>query len=354
MSDRPPKGVQLQAINPWMPLVQTSFSLTADDAFVTGQGIDYAHFKATPSPIGLKDRGDYRRDGLDAITSNGMIYVCAGTFSAAEVSNTRDKRRTDGGTDDPSVSNLIMPRFYNKSGPSMPGQINIAPEDDGCRIYMAPGDRIYVNDPKANVLVSNYQKMTYEHGDNVPMFPIVNVELPIYDSKNIQYIQGLDYIITTQGNISWLSTGKNPGFDPETGLGGVYSIRYLYKAFFYVVQLPKEVRMAVITKNGVRTPERMAYNAVIQREYLYHSQNRPDPLNQSASKTPERAVQQPLQTVKPNPNSISVDMVNIAEDNDNFDYGSPPLIPPNANSSFLLENGNRIEIEDDSGVLILE
>jgi hypothetical protein len=314
MSDRIPKGAQVQAINPWCPLVQTSFSLVADDSFVTGQGIDYAHYKAIPSPIGLKDRGDYRRDGLDTITSNGQIYVYAGTFSAAEVSNTRDKRRVDGGTDDPSVSNLIMPRFYNKSGPSVPGQVNMAPEDDGCRIYAAPGDRIYVSDPKANVNVSNYQKMTFELGDNVPMYPIVAMELPIYDSNNIQYVQGLDYEITAKGNISWLSTGKNPGFDPSTGLGRVYSVRYLYKAYFYCVQIPKEVRMAVVTKGGLRTPERMAYNLVIQREYLYHSQNRSDPKNVSASKTPDRAVQEPLQTVKPNPNSITVDMVNIADD----------------------------------------
>jgi len=314
MSLRPPKGVQLQAINPWCPLVQTSFSLTADDAFVTGQGIDYIHYKCVPSPIGLKDRGDYRRDGLDTITSNGMLYVCAGTFSGCEVSNTRGKNRTEGGTLDPSESRLILPRFYNKSGTSPAGQINFNPEDDGCRIYMAPGDRIYVSDPQANVKVSNYQKMTYEHGVNVPMFPIINMEMPIYDSKNIQYIDGVDYQITQDGNIQWLPTGKNPGFDPETGKGRVYSIRYLYKAFHYVISIPNEVRMSNVTGGGVRAPERMAYHVVIQREYIYHSQNRGDIKNESASTTPERAVQEPLETISPNPSSISVDMINISED----------------------------------------
>lgn len=314
MSIRPPKGVQLLAINPWCPIVETSFNLFADDAFVNGQGIDYAHYKCVVSPIGLKDRGDYRRDGLDTITSNGMIYTYAGTFSAAEVSNTRDKRRIDGGTDDPSVSNLIMPRFYNKSGPSVPNQINVAPEDDGCRIYMAPGDRIYVSDPQANVKVSNYQKMTFELQDNVPMFPIIAMELPIFDNANKQYVEGLDYVITSKGNISWLPTGSNPGFDPKTGLGNVYSVRYLYKAFFYVVSLPKEVRMAVVTEGGVRKAERMAYNAQIQREYLYHSQNRGDPKNISQSKTLDRAVQEPLGTVKIDPNSVIVDMTLFSED----------------------------------------
>ena len=312
MSDRTPKGEQLQAINAWCPIVQTSFNLDSDDAFVTGQGIDYTHWKAMPSPIGLKDRGDYRRDGLDVLTSNGMLYVCAGVFTGCETDNTTDKKRTNGGIVDPSVSRLIMPRFYNKTKST--DAINSAPVDDGNRIYMAPGDRIYVSDPKANVKVSNYQKMTYEVGHNVPMFPIIELEVPIVDSRNIKYIQGLDFNIDSDGNICWLAGGKNPGIDPESGKGRVYSVRYLYKAFHYVISLPKEVRMTNITQGGVRGPERMAYYAVIQREFIYHSQQRGDPKNQSDSPTPQRAVQEPLDTLKPGPGAITVDMVNISED----------------------------------------
>ena len=314
MSIRPPKGEQLTAINPWCPIVQTSFNLTADDAFVTGQGISYDHFKAIPSPIGLKDRGDYRRDGLDAITSNGMIYVYSGTFSGCETDNTTDKKRTDGGLIDPSVSRLILPRFYNKDGRDVPGQINASPEDTGKRIYMTPGDRIYVSDPTANVKVSWFQKMTYETSHNVPMFPIIELEIPIIDSRNISYVQGVDFNITPEGNICWLAGGSNPGIDPETGKGRVYSIRYLYKAFHYCISLPKEVRMTNVTEGGARQPERMAYYAVVQREYIYHSANRGDPKNQSASPTPGRAVQEPLDTLKPGPGAISVDLVGISED----------------------------------------
>lgn len=313
MSNRTPDGMQIQDINPWCPLTEHSFNLDADDHMITSQGIDYVHYKAIPSPIGLKDRGDYRRDGLDTITSNGMIYVKAGVFTAVETDNTRDKKRTDGGTVDPSVSHLALPRFYNK-GLSVAGSVNTAPVNDGDRIYLNVGDRIYVADPNANVLASNYQKMTFESGNNIPMYPICQFEVPIIDSKNIQYIQGVDYSLTKDGNICWIDGGRNPGFDPETGKGNVYSIRYLYKAYHYVVSMPKEVRMAVTTKNGIRGPDRMAYFAVIQREYVYHSQNKGDPKNQTDSETPQRAAQAPLESIKPGPAAISVDMVNISED----------------------------------------
>ncbi len=260
-----------------------------------------------PSPIGLKDRGDYRRDGLDVLTSNGMLYVCAGIFTGCETDNTTDKKRTEGGIIDPSVSRLILPRFYNSTKITSTA-VTGAPVDDGNRIYMAPGDRVYVSDPAANVLVSNYQKMTYEEGHNVPLFPIVQMEVPI------SYVQGLDFNVSSEGAICWLSGGKNPGFDPETGKGRVYSIRYLYKAFHYVTSIPKEVRMANITESGVRKPERLAYYVVLQREYIYHSQTRGEPKNQSQSPTPDRAVQEPLDNRKPAPGAISVDMVSFIED----------------------------------------
>lgn len=313
MSNRSPKGLQIQDISAWCPITQHSFSLDFDDAFVTGQGIDYQLWAAMPSPIGLKDRGDYRRDGLDTLTSNGQLYICKGVFTACEVSNVTDKKRTDGGTVDPSTSNLILPRFFNKTK-SVAGSVNTAPVDDGARIYLCPGDRIYVNDVSANTKVVNYQKMTYEVGPNIPMYPILELDAPIVDSRNIQYVQGLDFCISSDGNIEWISGGSSPGFDPETGKGRVYSVRYLYRAYWYIVSLPKEVRMTNITENGVRSPQRLAYNAQIQREYVYHSQTRPDPKNVSQSTTPNRAVQEPLDSIKPGKGAISVDMVSIAED----------------------------------------
>lgn len=303
MSDRPQDGNQVDAINRYSPYVQTSFDLTRFDKFVTGLGVDFTHYKAMYSPIGLADRGDYRREGVDTITANGAIYLCAGKFTATMTDNSKNRKRTEGGELDPSESRLVLPRFYNKTSVA-----------DGERIYVGVGDRLYPADPDANIVVSNTQKMTYEQGENVTMFPVVQMELPIFDSRNIQYTQGVDYFITPTGNIQWIAGGKNPGVDPVTGMGRVYSVRYLYKAFYYVTTIPKEVRVTNVTENGIRTPERAPYYLGITREYVYHSQNRGNVKNNSASKTPERAVPEPLENRKPDPGSISVDMTSISVD----------------------------------------
>lgn len=299
MSKRKPVGNQFDAIGRNNPFVQTSFDLKRQDFFVNSLAVDFEHFRAMPSPIGKKDRGEYRRnDGVDTITSNGMIYRCAGVFSATMTDNSRSQKRSDGGISDPSQSRIIMSRFYNA-----------VDQNDGKRIYLAPGDRLYIKDKDADVKVSNYQEMDYEQDvDNVPMFPICCLEESIVDSQNIEYREGPDFTITTGGNIRWTPMGRNPGIDPDTGKGRVYSVRYLYKAYWYVISLPKEIRITNVTTNGVRSPERMPYHAIIVREYIFHNQNKGSDENQLKSSTAQRAVQAPAQSINPNDTQITVDL----------------------------------------------
>jgi len=308
VSNRKPIGIQRDTVNRYSPQEQQSFDLRRlEIGLSTGLGSDFKHYKAIPSPIGKGDRGEYRRnDGVDTITSNGMIYSCAGTFTATMTDNTREQKRSAGGVLDPSESRLVMPRFYNAAAVA-----------DGPRIYLMPGDRLYFADKDADVLVANAHEMDYQSDiDNVPMFPISKLDSTPVDSRNIEYIEGVDFCITQGGNIRWQSGGKNPGIDPNTGKGRIYSVRYLYKAFYYVIALPKEVRITNVTTGGVRSPERMPMHAVIVREYIFHNQNRGDKLNQNKPKTPERVAAAPVQNIDPNKFHIPVDMSTITEDDE--------------------------------------
>jgi hypothetical protein len=298
MSDRPPIGFQIPLTAPY---IQESFDLTKlEVGLSTGLGQDFMHYAASPSPIGKNDRGDLRRnDGVDTITSNGMIYTPVGTFTATMTSNHREQKLGASGELDPAVSYLVMPRTYNVGT----GVAN------GSTIYLAPGDRLYFGDSQADDKVINYQLLDYlPQQDNVPMFPIVTLQ-SIVDSRNITYTQGTDFTITTNGNIHWLDNGNNPGIDVDTGKGRVYAIRYLYKAFYYVYQIMKEVRITNVTVGGVRVPARMPMFPMIVREYIYHNTNKGTPTNQNLSTTPQRVVAAPTQSIDPNkPGTIQVDM----------------------------------------------
>ena len=136
----------------------------------------------------------------------------------------------------------------------------------------------------------------------------------IIDSTNTEYKENVDFIITNCGSIRWLPEGKNPGIDPETGKGRVYSIRYLYNAYYYVVSLHKEVRITNVTQNNVRKPERMPMYAVIVREYMFHNTNRNQAINDSENKAPQRAIQAPVEPINPNSNAVPVNMSDFTEE----------------------------------------
>lgn len=305
MSDRKPDGKPVDSIPqeaiPWL----VSINLPYQDGFVTGLGVDWSHYRAMPSPIGLKDKGDYRRpDGLDTISSNGFIYEKAGIFTGVISDNSKSQKRSDSGLLDASTSRIIMPRHYNKDG----GLSN------GDQIRLAPGDRIYMSDPNADDAVPNYQRMTYDpNKDNETMFPVVKMESMV-DSRGVRFQEGRDYKITCDGWIRWIPGGENPGVDPDTGAGRVYSVRYLYKSFWYVVSIPKEVRITNVTENGVRSPQRMASHAVVQREYIYHNQINAG--NETALKPQDqkRIVPTAPENIDPNSTQIHVEMTDIEQE----------------------------------------
>jgi len=292
------KGQQIESLKkPPKDLFQVTMDLAKNDDLITQRGVEFEHWVAIPSPIGLKDRGDYRRSGqYDTVTSNGMIYKKAGCFTAAVVSNSKRKRANEGGLVDYSTARMLVPRFYNDK--------EVA---DGEEIHLAPGDRVFIKDKE--VPVSNYQRMQYNPGGvDRAQFPVKSVQYLI-DSTNKDYKCGYHFKIQ-DGHIKWIDGRDNPGVDPETGKGRVYSLRYKYNAHWYITELPNEVRVIQSTNaNGERFPERMPYSAIIQREYVYYNQNN-DVNEEQGRKKEVRDVEEPKQEEiqVPNKYEIKVDI----------------------------------------------
>ena len=319
MSDKKPEGLQIPAIAPWIPYVQESFDLNRMDAFVRSLGSTFYHWKATPSPIGLNDRGDYRRsDGVDVMTSNGYIYTFGGKFTATMTNNQKDQKRpSEGGLIDSSTSYLVLPRFYDNATGSTP-----MPSTPDCcegagmppeRLRLTPGDRLY-HDPTIDDLVVNKELMNFNYdAANVPMFPIVKMDAPIVDSRGVFYNQGTDFTIDCNGNIVWVAGGANPGIDPDTGTGRTYSIRYLYRAFYYVTSILREVRITDVTiSSDIRRPERMPMFVQLTREYLYHNINRGNELNPPPQKgAATRQTPEAPDTINTDQGIVKVEMTDI-------------------------------------------
>lgn len=279
-------------VNP-KDLFQTSFNLEKMDQFVSSLAVSWEHFKGMPSPIGLKDKGSYRRDELDTKSSNGMIYTKAGEFSATMLGNSSSKHPVDGGQYDNAVARLVLPRFYDS--------------DKDKRIYLSVGDRVYLKD--VETLVTNTQFVQHNNDTLIDFlqYPAKCVE-GLMDSTGKSYVYGYDFELTPCGKIKW--TKSNPGIDPDTGLGRVFSVRYLYQAHWYVQNLPNEVRVTQVTTNGVRKPERLPYHAVIVREYIYHNQITDDTTNVNKK---SRSEERPVDNLDDSRYPVNVELSNIEE-----------------------------------------
>ena len=299
MAKKEKKGQQVRSLAKTpKSLFQATMDLAKNDDLITQRGVEFEHWVAIPSPIGLKDRGDYRRsDQYDTVTSNGMIYKLSGCFTAAIVSNSKKKAPSQGGVFDYSTARLLVPRFYNDKGTA-----------DGEEIHLAPGDRVFIKDME--VLVSNYQRMQYNPGGlDRAQFPVSTVS-HLIDSQNNEYKCGYHFKMK-DGHIKWIDGRDNPGIDSETGKGRIYSMRYKYNAHWYITDIPNEVRVIQSTKDGERAPERMPYSAIIQREYIYYNQNN-DVDKDHGRKKEVRDVEEPKEPIQTSDNfQIKVDMNDI-------------------------------------------
>lgn len=306
MSKNKFEGVQAQTIPEGTDVPQVSFDLDANDDFIVSHGVQFIHQKAIPSPIGLKDRGDYRRSGeLDVQSSNGFLYKEAGCFTGVILGNSRGRTDLDGGFMDPSQARMTLPRFYNAEGFS-----------DGKRIYLAPGDRIFIRDKEIDTKVENFQRVNFESDrDNVLQFPACCVEYLI-DSTGKEYIQDRDFIITKDGNIRWIEGARSPGIDPDTKKGRIYSVRYQYEAHWYIAQIYNEVRIGNVTTGGERKEARFPYHVEIVREYVYHNRinGNETQVNPKLVKEDQKREQPDwTQDLAPNSPAIKIDLSDIEE-----------------------------------------
>lgn len=301
MANKKAGKLQLDAL-PKAPaeLEQISFNMDKQDQFVKSHGVCFLHFRAMPSPIGLKDRGEYRRsDSLDTISENGFVYNQDGEFDGVVLGNSKQKQQVEGGLYDYSEARLTLPRFYNEDSKSSAGK----------RIHLVQGDRLYLkNVSKEEKDVVNYQRVHYNpNGVDYLQFPATEVE-SIMDSQGNFYKEGVHFKINKDGNIQWISNKKNPGIDPDTGKGRVYSVRYRYEAHWYVSAIINELRIGNVTTGGERKESRMGYQVMIQREYVYHNRNRGDSVDTNKETETDRTREKQEESIDPNQYQVKVNV----------------------------------------------
>jgi hypothetical protein len=239
------------------------FAIEQFDQAIRDHGVQLVHFRALPCPVGRIDKDDTtRRPHEDHFgCSGGMILKKSGVVKGLFSGNNTNYSFTDPGILETSNGSITVPRFYEGT-------------ETLCKVV--PLDRFYLDDDA--VTVTHWQLNEYRDDWAVdPLkFPATSVQ-DLVDSQGIEYKEGEDFQIF-QGGIKWLA--RNPGVDPTTQRGRVYSIRFFYKPYFIVDVNPHEIR--VVTEPDPVTGEiksvLMPQLLSVRRENIFRDQD-DDPLS---------------------------------------------------------------------------
>lgn len=246
------------------------FNIQELDELVHNHGVRLVHYKGLACPIGMNDPDDVRIPHSDhSQCSNGFIYQKAGILRAAFIGNNNQNFQVDFGTIWSAQANVILDRFYEEAdGNSNPG--------DSVPVIAAHFDRLYLFEE--SILVPAWERFQASQSNIQRLrYPVKTVEF-FLDSKGTQYLQGIDFDVDSRGWLVWRQGRPRPFYDMNAQLGQVCSIRYLYRPYWYIHDLPHDLRVVEEENDyGDQQTVRMFQSAVLHREYFHEGSAKNDP-----------------------------------------------------------------------------
>jgi hypothetical protein len=240
-----------------------NFDADAFDSMLRSHGLTLVHWRAMKCPIGLVDKDDERHPhGEHGECSNGFIYRLVAPITCAVSNNSDNPQVLDIGIVNQANIMVTPPRTYDV----------LSATGEPLECLLAPYDRMFL--AEASITVINWQLFEACGGPTDKMdYPLVHVE-QLIDSQGRDLVQGQDFTIDN-GLLRWLDGGRQPVSNPEAGTGGICSIRYRYRPFWYVGDLPHEIRVTQLEdpETGIRRTVRMPQQALLHREYVFENQD---------------------------------------------------------------------------------
>jgi hypothetical protein len=243
------------------PLTTVSWDPDAFDVFIRSQGAKMVHWRGMPCPVGLTDRYDARRSFHDhSGCSNGHIYTRAGEVTCLMSGNSNKQEQNDTGLKDGGTVNVTAPYSYDDSQEQI--------------VDVMPFDRFYLSEEA--ITVPHKQRVEHHVTLHDRMdFPVVSV-VDIVDSKGVRH--NPDEYDIVAGQLVWK---QSLGYDLIANKGTIYSIRFMYRPYWYVKNLQHQVRIAQVETIDGRVVRRFPQQWQMTREYIFEKEDNdelaPDP-----------------------------------------------------------------------------
>ncbi len=243
------------------PLNTVSFDPDAFDVALRSQGVKLVHMRAMVCPVGKVDRHDVRFAHDDhSACSNGHIYTKAGEVTCLFTGNGNKQDQQDYGLHDGGTVNITAPWLYDG--------------DDGM-VDVMPYDRFYLNEEVITVPHRQLVEASALGKDRLD-FPAVTI-VDVIDNQGKRRSPG-EYKIEA-GQLVWTNGGLP--YDAALERGTIYSVRFMYRPYWYVKSLMHQVRVAQVETQLAREVKRFPQQWSMQREHVFEKEQKdelaPDP-----------------------------------------------------------------------------
>jgi len=236
--------------NPYDPkMAAVELNPDSFNALLRAKGVRVQHDKAVACPNykGNIDSGNHPID-CPFCKGQGFVYYDGGEFTALFQSNTLQRMFQAQGYLDPGTALLTVPSEL---------------EDKQTIVYLHYFDRLTLLDfeDRYNDLVQRTNGIT-----DLLRYDALKVEY--LSTANAQYEEGKDFIIDDNGNIEWIVVDR-PGRNELPEYGAVYTVSYLYRPVYRIVQILHEGRFSSQKlKLPNLTPRRYPQQVIIKKDFL--------------------------------------------------------------------------------------
>ena len=237
----------------FMPLNIPDHSIRGEsfDQLLANRGIRFIHRKAVPCP-NIKSPDLRNHDpSCPFCDASGLIYYDDREIFGVFSNNTLEKMFEVQGIWEIGAAVVSFPTQYPDGAQADFNTFDQLIEQDF--EFRTPEQKEYQPTP------NNQQQLRY---------PVISVPYAVSIVNNVKrvFVQGVDFNVTN-GNIEWLP-GRQPGFDPASGLGDTVTFDYLAHPIYTVQQHMHELRASQQMDNGQKHAKRLPQQVLVKRKYL--------------------------------------------------------------------------------------
>lgn len=136
-------------------------------------------------------------------------------------------------------------------------------KENGEDFYVGYFDRITILD-----FVETYCELIQKEPGDRDRLKFKALDVITLRTENKVFTKDIDFKLDDDGNILWTS-GNQPTYDLDRGLGEVYTIKYLRNPIYRVMEIFQENRYVLTDVREVnKIPKRLVQECIIKKDYL--------------------------------------------------------------------------------------